>query len=101
MDYYPYFRVFPGTPGPQSSQAPTAPPPSFTPQQSPSTFAIDAGSIRMCRNRNTFVWLTNGERFWYYPVLIGPDSTSGFRWNGRFWMIFAINLRRISSFTCF
>ncbi|WP_074432862.1 transporter [Neobacillus jeddahensis] len=90
---------FPGLPG---SQAPTAPPPAFIPQQAvASPFAVDPGAIRLCLFRNTFIWLSNGEAFWYYPILIGPRSVAGFRWNGRFWMIFGVDTRRIISFTCF
>ncbi|WP_084246971.1 transporter [Rummeliibacillus stabekisii] len=91
---------FPGSPG--TSQAPTAPPPSFTPQQSTvSPLAVDPGAIRMCLFRNTFIWLNNGQGFWFYPVFVGPRSVSGFRWTGWNWVIFGIDTRRISSFTCF
>ena len=93
---------FPGAPGQQSSQAPTSPPPSFIPQQSTaSPFAVDPGAISFCLFRNTYIWLSNGEQFWYYPIFVGRRSVTGFRWNGRFWVIFGIDTRRISSFTCF
>jgi len=99
---FPGFQVFPGPPGTQSPQAPTAPPPSFIPQQAvASPFAVDPGSIRFCLFRNTFIWLRNGEGFWFYPIFIGPRSVAGFRWTGWSWMIFGIDTRRISSFTCF
>ncbi|HDR6318672.1 TPA: collagen-like protein [Bacillus thuringiensis] len=92
----------PGFPGPQSSQAPTAPPPAFIPQQATaSPFAVDPGAISFCLFRNTFIWLNNGESFWYYPIFVGTRSVTGFRWNGRFWVIFGIDTRRIASFTCF
>jgi len=107
MDFDAYYRIFPsqpgfpGQPGQQGTQGPTAPPPSFTPHQPATAFAIDPGSIRMCLRRNTFVWLNNGESFWFFPTFVGRTSVSGFRWTGRFWIIFGIDLRRISSFTCF
>ncbi|MEJ9150057.1 collagen-like protein [Bacillus smithii] len=92
----------PGLPGSQIPQAPTAPPPPFIPQQaSASPFAVDPGAIRLCLFRNTFIWLNNGEGFWFYPVFVGPRSVAGFRWNGWSWMIFGIDTRRIISFTCF
>lgn len=91
-----------GIPGLQPSQAPTAPPPAFIPQQAAaSPFAIDPGAISLCMFRNTYIWLSNGDSFWFFPVFIGPRSVAGFRWNGRFWMIFGIDTRRIVSFTCF
>lgn len=92
---------FPGLTGPQAQQAPTAPPPSFIPQQAAaSPFAVDPGAIRFCLFRNTFIWLSNGEAFWYYPIYVGPRSVAGFRWTGWTWVIFGIDTRRIVSFTC-
>ncbi|OIK05458.1 transporter [Bacillus sp. MUM 116] len=92
----------PGLPGSQIPQAPTAPPPSFIPQQVAATpFAVDPGAIRLCLFRNTFIWLSNGEGFWFYPIFVGPRSVAGFRWNGWSWMIFGIDTRRIISFSCF
>lgn len=94
--------LFPSLPEPQSSQAPTAPLPAFIPHQAAaSSFAVDPGAISLCLFRNTFIFLSNGETFWYYPIFIGPSSVAGFRWNGRFWTVFGINTRRIISFTCF
>lgn len=95
---------FPGTPGgaPSGVQAPTSPPPQFVPQApSAATFAVDPGGIRGCLFRNTYVWLNNGEQFWFYPVFVGRTSIAGFRWNGFFWGYFGIDLNRISSYTCF
>lgn len=88
-----------GAPG--GVQAPTAPPPQFVPQMSSTTFAIDPGGIRRCLFRNTYIWLNNGEQFWFFPVFVGRNSIAGFRWNGFFWSYFGIDLNRISSFTCF
>lgn len=117
MSYYPPYRVFPGFPGGQpggpgfpgqpggpggQGGQPTSPPPSFTPQQSSATlFAVDPGGIARCRFRNTYIWLTNGEQFWYYPTFVGRTSVAGWRWFGWRWGYFGIDLRRISSFTCF
>ncbi|MNV67732.1 hypothetical protein D3C71_1605430 [compost metagenome] len=65
------------------------------------TFAIDPGGIRRCLFRNTYIWLNNGEQFWFFPVFVGRNSIAGFRWFGFFWAYFGIDLNRISSFTCF
>jgi hypothetical protein len=97
---------FPGTPGPPGGapggvQAPTAPPPQFVPQMSATAFAIDPGAIRGCLFRNTYIWLNNGEQFWFFPVFVGRNSVAGFRWFGLFWGYFGIDLNRIRSFTCF
>ena len=88
--------------GPGGSQAPTAPPPQFTPAKpSASTFAVDPGAISRCIFRNTYVWLNNGQNFWFFPVFVGRTSVAGFRWTGRFWIYFGVDLRNIDSFTCF
>ncbi|UQZ34126.1 transporter [Paenibacillus sp. PK3_47] len=94
---------FPGSPGggPGGVQAPTSPPPQFVPQMQASAFAVDPGGIRRCLFRNTYVWLNNGEQFWFFPVFVGRNSIAGFRWTGFFWTYFGIDLNRISSFTCF
>lgn len=93
----------PGIPGgaPGGVQAPTVPPPQFVPQMQSSTFAVDPGGIRRCLYRNTYIWLNNGEQFWFFPVFVGRTSVAGFRWFGFFWGYFGIDLRRISSFACF
>ncbi|MEY9091648.1 transporter [Paenibacillus sp. RC84] len=88
---------FPG--GGPGQQAPTAPPPQFEPQVTP--FAVDPGGIVGCLFRNTFVWLNDGSRFWYFPTFVGRTSVAGFRWTGFSWVYFGIDLRRISSYTCF
>lgn len=94
---------FPGGPGgaPGGVQAPTAPPPQFVPQMQATAFAVDPGAIRRCLFRNTYIWLNNGEQFWFFPVFVGRTSVAGFRWFGFFWGYFGIDLNRISSFTCF
>ncbi|MDI2586350.1 transporter [Psychrobacillus sp. NEAU-3TGS] len=83
---------------------PTNPPPSFTPQrqqQSVSAFAVDPGAIRGCLFRNTYIWLINGNSFWFYPTFVGRRSVAGFRWTGRMWTYYGTDLNRISSFQCF
>ncbi|MEK3900141.1 MULTISPECIES: collagen-like protein [unclassified Paenibacillus] len=95
---------FPGTPGgaPGGVAAPTAPPPQFVPQAPAVTaYAVDPGGIRGCLFRNTYIWLNNGEQFWFYPVFVGRSSVAGFRWNGFFWGYYGVDLNRVSSFTCF
>ncbi len=96
MAFMPPFGPPPGT---TVQQGPTLPPPPFEPPIS--AFAVDPGAISRCLYRNTFVWLTNGNRFWFFPTFVGRFSVTGFRWTGRFWVIFGISLREISSFSCF
>ncbi|WP_420488672.1 transporter [Paenibacillus arenosi] len=87
--------------GPQGpgQQVPAAPPPPFVPQMSP--LAIDPGAISRCLFRNTYVWLRNGDSFWFFPTFVGRTSVSGFRFFRGRWMFFGVDLRQIVSFTCF
>lgn len=84
-----------------SDGPPTTPPPSFTPRQSPSVFAVDPGAIRRCTYRFVYLWLDNGREFWAYLVFVGRRSVAGYRWTGRRWVYFGLDLRDISYFECF
>lgn len=90
---------FPGGGG--QAQGPTSPPPQFVPQMPATPFAVDPGGIRRCLYRNTYVWQTNGDQFWFFPTFVGRRSVAGFRWFGRFWSYYGVDLRSIRSFTCF
>jgi len=103
---------FPGSPGmpPFGGQMtpPTAPPPSFTPQlssfQGTAEFSSRSGGrgIGRCFFRNTFIWLTNGNSFWFYPVFALGNSIFGFRWRGnRGWVYDVLNRQRIAFFQCY
>lgn len=93
---------FPGFPGGGFDQygPPSGPPPSYSPQQNFSTYAVDPGGIRRCRFRFTYIWLNNGRSFWFYPTFVGRDSIAGYRWRNRRWVYYGTDLRRISSFQC-
>ena len=80
--------------------APSTPPPSHTPHEQVSAFAVDPGAIRGCLYRFTFVWLNNGRSFWFYPTFVGRDSVAGYRWRGFRWVYYGTDLRRIRSFRC-
>lgn len=86
--------------GQQQGGAPSTPPPSYTPQESASLFAVDPGAIRGCLYRFTYVWLNNGSSFWFYPTFVGRDSVAGYRWRGFRWVYYGTDLRRIRSFRC-
>ena len=98
-------------PGPGGSMGgpsqPPGPPPATPPPQSaafsaggPQTFAVDPGAFRRCMFRYTWVRLTNGDSFWFYPTFIGRTSVAGYRWFYFRWVYFGIDTRRISSFQC-
>ncbi|MBW5446048.1 collagen-like protein [Cohnella sp. CFH 77786] len=92
---------FPGGGFPGGGQAPTSPPPQFVPQMPIQAYAVDPGGIRRCLFRNTYVWQTDGQQYWYFPTFVGRRSVAGFRWFGFFWAYYGVDLRQIRSFTCF
>ncbi|MCB7077303.1 hypothetical protein LI012_10790 [Caldibacillus thermoamylovorans] len=86
--------------GGEQGAPPTGAPPSFIPTQQAGVFAVDPGGIRRCLFRYTYVWLNNGQQFWFYPIFVGRRSVAGWRWIGFTWVYFGIDLRQIQSFTC-
>lgn len=97
----------PGPGGAPNLTAPSGPPPSYTPtksqphvQSAPGTKAVDPGSIRPCLYRFVYIWPRRGRGFWAWLTFVGRRSVSGFRWNGRRWVYFGIDLRQIESFVC-
>ncbi|MDR3238466.1 MAG: hypothetical protein LBT44_00015 [Clostridiales bacterium] len=80
---------------------PSDPPPRDIPEKSAvSLFKIDSGAIRGCLFRNTYVWLKNGVDFWFFPVYIGRNSISGFRWTRYGWAYTGVDLSWIDYFQC-
>ncbi|WP_134686155.1 transporter [Brevibacillus migulae] len=59
------------------------------------------GSFRPCLFRFTFVWLRNGNQFWFYPVFIQPGGVAGYRWTGNRWRFYGLDTRRVVDFDCF
>lgn len=91
----------PREPGmPPRMEGPRSAPPNFTPQfqQDMMRRPMD---IRRCVNRFVFIWLVNGNGFWFFPIFVGRDQIVGFRWRRNGWMYDRINLRRIAGFRCF
>lgn len=94
-------------PGQGQGQMPPGPPPTYTPNKNmqlqggnPSLKAVDSGAIRFCRYKYTYIWETNGRSYWAYITFVGRRSISGYRWTGRRWVYFGLDLRRIESFVC-
>jgi len=89
----------------QMDRPPSGPPPSTTPVEpfsaagGPETF-VDAGSIRGCLFRYVYIWPRRGSGFWMWLTFIGSRSISGWRWDGRRWFRFGMDLRDVRSFRC-
>lgn len=63
--------------------------------------AVSPGSISFCLYKFTYIWETNGRSYWCYLLNVDNRSVSGFRWLGRTWVYFGVDLRRIDSFVCY
>jgi hypothetical protein len=57
--------------------------------------------MRRCLFRFTYIWLFNGNDFWFYPTFVDGQFVQGFRWRRNRWEFDRINLRRIFYFRCF
>ncbi|MCP8615478.1 transporter [Salirhabdus salicampi] len=69
----------------------------------PTIQAVDPESFYGCLRRITFVRLTNGSRFWFYPVFIGRRSVAGYRWSSRVqrWVYTGFDTELVESFQCY
>ena len=59
-----------------------------------------SNSIKFCLYKFTYIWERNGRSYWAFLLNADRYSISGFRWLGRIWVYFGLNLRRIDSFYC-
>jgi len=90
----------PGGGGGGQMHQPMGPPPAF----SPPIPAWQSGphNIRGCLYRHTYVWLNNGNSFWFFPTFVARNIIIGFRWRQRGgWVYHTINPNSIRSFQCF
>ncbi len=82
-------------PGPmQTTRQPLAPPPNYIPEKPAVSYIVD------CINQYTYVWLWNGDRFWFYPTRVEYGEISGYRWTGTFWAFYGIDPRFVEAVSC-
>ena len=100
--------------GNTQSGMPKSPPPNYIPNKNDGgvqsfnqgnygagTKAVSQNSIRFCLYKYTYIWEVNGRSYWAFLLNIDRVSVSGFRWLGRRWVYFGVDLRRIDSFVCY
>lgn len=94
----------PGPPGAPGQGSSIGPPPSYVPKKPGAggmgIKAVEPGGIRPCKNRFVYIWLDNGRGFWAWLTFVGRRSVAGWRWNGRRWVYFGVDMRRIDRFIC-
>ncbi|MEC3617138.1 hypothetical protein, partial [Bacillus stercoris] len=100
---------FGGGSGPGFGGAPQGPPPSQIPAKPKkpqssqgAVLLVEPITIRPCLFRFTYVWLTNGRSFWFYPIILGRRSVGGFYWDHsrRRWVYFALDTNQIDVVSC-
>jgi hypothetical protein len=76
------------------------PPPGFTPPIP--AWQVGSNGFRYCLHNNTYVWLSNGNSFWFFPTFVGRHSIVGLRWSRRRgWVNHIINRNEVRTFQCF
>ena len=65
------------------------------------TTAVSSNSIRFCLYKYTYIWQRNGRSYWTFLLNVDRRSVSGFRWTGRQWVYFGIDLRQVDAFVCY
>jgi len=97
---------FPPNRNDMNQRMPNTPPPNRVPERPPmqtraGARAVHPSSIRNCVGNFTYIWLSNGQEFWMFPIQVWGNSVAGFRWDRRFgWAFTGISLNRIDMFTC-
>jgi len=111
-NYPPAFNFPGGTFAPPG--VPKSPPPNYIPNKTSAgvqsfstggggiqTTAVSSNSIRFCLYKYTYIWQRNGRSYWTFLLNVDRRSVSGFRWTGRQWVYFGIDLRQVDAFVCY
>lgn len=97
-----------GIPPMGGGNTPPGPPPAMIPSEqkiegkfAPQPKFVNPGSLRLCVFKYVYIWPRRGRGYWAWLTQVGRRSASGYRWNGRRWVYFGIDLREIRSFVCY
>jgi hypothetical protein len=86
--------------GPPMGGVPMGPPPGISPPIP--AWQVGPSGIRNCLYKNTYIWLRNGNSFWFFPTFVGSQVIIGLRWSRRRgWIHHVVNRNDIRSFQCF
>ena len=78
--------------------APRSAPPSYTPAPSSRHRQVDSAALSSCMFTNTYIWLKNGQSFWFFPTFVGRRTVSGFRWAHHRWVFVSFNINDMEAF---
>ena len=82
---------------------PVGPPPSITHSQhnmQAEPMAVDPGAIKHCIYKYVYIYPRRGRAYWAWLTFVGRRSVAGYKWTGRNWVYFGIDLKQIESFYC-
>lgn len=68
--------------------------------QQMSTFPPSPVGLQNCLYRFTYMWLRNGDNFWFFLTAVGESRVYGYRFFGGRWNNYSIALGQIVSFNC-
>ena len=63
-------------------------------------FAQNPWGLQHCMYHFTYMWLRNGDNFWFFLTTVSESRASGFRFFGGRWNPYSIALRDIVFFNC-
>lgn len=72
--------------------------PNNIPEDTSKLISDDIHTIKNIRHHIIFIWLENGERFWFYPVYFGKRYIYGYRWTGAEWVYSSVLINGIESY---
>ncbi|PEJ56102.1 transporter [Bacillus sp. AFS002410] len=56
--------------------------------------------IQNCMYRFTYLWLKNGDNFWFFLTTVAESNIYGYRFFGGRWNFYSVALSEIVSFHC-
>lgn len=63
-------------------------------------YALNPWGLQNCLNRFTYLWLRNGDNFWFFLTTLGEYRIYGYRFFGGRWNEYSVPLREIVSSYC-
>ena len=77
--------------------APRKSPPNYIPVHSSKFKNVGYDLLSSNIFSNVFLWLNNGQSFWFFPTFVGRRIISGFRWHVDRWFFISLSINSIDS----
>ena len=63
-------------------------------------YAQNTWGLQNCIYRFTYLWLRNGDNFWFFLTTVGESRVYGYRFFGGRWNQYSVAVRDIVNFRC-